>query len=128
MRNIWPIFYGGYELLQHKLFQLLPEVDEDFHWAMQALFLSLVRIARRSVQTEKGLQMNRISYQLPEAARIAGVSRTRIFDAVRKQELTIRKAGRASIVTHDDLLAWIRSVPIKGKPQIAASLRDGRSA
>jgi hypothetical protein len=60
--------------------------------------------------------MNRIAYQLPEAARIAGVSRTRIFDAVRRQELTIRKAGRTSIVTHDDLLDWIRSLPVRGKP------------
>jgi hypothetical protein len=44
--------------------------------------------------------MNRFAYPLPEAALIGGVSRTRIFEAVRKQELTIRKAGRASIVTH----------------------------
>jgi hypothetical protein len=72
--------------------------------------------------------MDRVAYPLPEAARIAGVSRTRIFDAVRKQELTIRKAGRASIVTHDDLLAWIRSLPVKGKPPIAAPPRDGRGA
>jgi hypothetical protein len=60
--------------------------------------------------------MDRIAYPLPEAARIAGVSRTRIFEAVRKQELTIRKAGRASIVTHGELLAWIKSLPVKGKP------------
>jgi Helix-turn-helix domain len=59
--------------------------------------------------------MDRLAYPLPEAARIAGVSRTRIFDAVRRQELTIRKIGRSSIVTHDDLLAWIRSLPVKGK-------------
>jgi hypothetical protein len=59
--------------------------------------------------------MDRIAYSLPEAARIAGVSRTRIFDAVRSRELTIRKAGRSSIVTHDDLVAWIRSLPVKGK-------------
>jgi hypothetical protein len=49
--------------------------------------------------------MKRLANTLPEAACIAGVSRTRIFEAARKQELTIRKAGRASIVTHDDLLA-----------------------
>jgi hypothetical protein len=60
--------------------------------------------------------MDRIAYSLPDAARIAGVSRTRIFDAVRRGELTIRKAGRSSIVTHDDLLAWIKSLPVKGKP------------
>lgn len=59
--------------------------------------------------------MDRIAYTLPEAARIAGVSRTRIFDAVRREELTIRKAGRSSIVTHDELLLWIRSLPVKGK-------------
>lgn len=60
--------------------------------------------------------MNRVAYQLPEAAQIAGVSRTRIFEAVRRQELTIRKAGRASIVTHDDLMAWISSLPVRGRP------------
>jgi hypothetical protein len=59
--------------------------------------------------------MDRIAYSLPEAARIAGVSRTRIFDAVRREELTIRKIGRSSIVIHDDLLAWIKSLPVKGK-------------
>ena len=59
--------------------------------------------------------MDCIAYQLPDAARISGVSRTRIFEAVRKQELTIRKAGRVSIVTHDDLMAWIKSLPVKGK-------------
>jgi hypothetical protein len=32
--------------------------------------------------------MYRLAYLLPEATRIAGVSRTRIFEAVRKQELT----------------------------------------
>jgi Helix-turn-helix domain len=60
--------------------------------------------------------MDRLAYSLPEAARIAGVSRTRIFDAVRRQELTIRKIGRSSIVTHDDLLEWIKSMPTRGKP------------
>jgi hypothetical protein len=69
--------------------------------------------------------MNRIAYQLPEAARIVGVSRTRIFDAVRRQELTIRKAGRTSIVTHDDLLDWIRSLPVRGKSLSGNPLRDG---
>ena len=46
------------------------------------------------VQTNEN-HMNRLAYPLPDAARIPGVSRTRIFEAVRKQELTIRKAGRA---------------------------------
>jgi hypothetical protein len=65
--------------------------------------------------------MERLAYSLPEAALIAGVSRTRIFEAARTRELTIRKAGRASLVTRDDLLAWINSLPVKGKqPEMAA--------
>jgi hypothetical protein len=32
--------------------------------------------------------MYRLAYPLPEAARIAGVNRTRIVEAVRKHELT----------------------------------------
>jgi hypothetical protein len=57
-----------------------------------------------------------IAYRIEDVPAIAGVSRTRVFQAVRKRELSIRKAGRASIVTRDDLLAWIRSLPVKGKP------------
>ncbi len=34
------------------------------------------------------VHMIRLAYPLPEAAPIAGVGRTRIFEAVRKQELT----------------------------------------
>jgi hypothetical protein len=60
--------------------------------------------------------MDRIAYSLSEAARVAGVSRTRIFDAVRRRELTVRKAGRSTIVTRDELLVWINSLPVKGKP------------
>jgi hypothetical protein len=69
--------------------------------------------------------MSRIAYQLPEAARIAGVSRTRIFDAVRRQELTIRKAGRSSIVIRDERMAWVKSLPVKGKPASADPVRPG---
>ena len=47
-------------------------------------------------------------------SRLVGVSRTRIFDAVRNRELTVRKASRVSLVMRDDLLAWIRSLPVKG--------------
>jgi excisionase family DNA binding protein len=58
--------------------------------------------------------VERIAYPLVEAAHLVGVSRTRIFDAARKRELTVRKAGRVSLVTRDDLLAWIKTLPVRG--------------
>jgi hypothetical protein len=66
-----------------------------------------------------------IAYRIEDIPAVAGVSRTRIFQAVRHQELTIRKAGRASIVMHDDLMAWIKSLPAKGKPMNGRAARDG---
>jgi hypothetical protein len=56
-----------------------------------------------------------IAYRIENVPAVAGVSRTRIFQAARRQELTVRKAGRTSIVTHDDLMDWINSLPVKGK-------------
>ena len=71
--------------------------------------------------------MDRVAYSLPDAARIAGVSRICIFEAVRRQELTIRKAGRSSIVTHGDLIDWINSLPVKGKSAVAHVIDDDRN-
>jgi hypothetical protein len=56
-----------------------------------------------------------IAYPIEDVPAVAGVSRTRVFAAARDGQLTIRKAGRASIVTHDDLVAWIKSLPVKGR-------------
>jgi excisionase family DNA binding protein len=56
-----------------------------------------------------------IAYAPEDAAAATGVSRTRIFEAIRDGELTARKAGRATIIEFDDLAAWVRSLPVKGK-------------
>jgi hypothetical protein len=66
-----------------------------------------------------------VAYPIEDVPAVAGVSRTRVFKAARNRELTVRKAGRASIVTHDDLMAWIRSLPVKGKPLNGTPARDG---
>jgi len=57
----------------------------------------------------------KLAYPIEEAADAVGVSRTRLFEAIRNQELTARKAGRATIVEVVALLAWLRSLPTRGK-------------
>jgi hypothetical protein len=54
-----------------------------------------------------------IAYPVEEASAAAGVSRTRIFDAIRKNELTARKAGRATIIEAGELQRWVRSLPAR---------------
>ena len=50
--------------------------------------------------------MEKIAYPIIEAAKAVDVSRSRIFEAARNQELTVHKAGRSTIVAHDDLVGW----------------------
>lgn len=46
---------------------------------------------------------------------MAGVSRTKIFEAVAAKELTARKAGRSTIIEISELRRWIRSLPTRGR-------------
>lgn len=61
-----------------------------------------------------------IAYPVEEASAAAGVSRTRIFDAIRKNELTARKAGRATIIEAGELQRWVRSLPTRHCDSTAA--------
>jgi excisionase family DNA binding protein len=58
---------------------------------------------------------DRIAYQIDDAAVAVGVSRPRIYNAVRDGEITARKAGRATLIEADELRRWIRSLPTRGR-------------
>lgn len=46
---------------------------------------------------------------------LGGVSRTRIFQAVQNNEITIRKNGRSSIIEIAELARWLKTLPTKGR-------------
>jgi excisionase family DNA binding protein len=46
-----------------------------------------------------------------EAAKAAGVGRTILFEHIRAGHITARKVGRRTIITMDDLDAWLKSLP-----------------
>jgi excisionase family DNA binding protein len=62
-----------------------------------------------------GRGVPRIALNPDEAATSAGVSRTRIFRAIRDRELTCRKSGKASLIELSELRRWIRSLPTRGR-------------
>jgi excisionase family DNA binding protein len=71
----------------------------------------------------------RIAYQIDDAAAAVGVSRPRIYNAVRDGEITARKAGRATLIEADELRRWIRSLPTRGRaPTEKADLRIAGAA
>ena len=56
-----------------------------------------------------------LSVGIEDAPKIlGGVSRTRIFQAVQNNEITIRKNGRSSIVEVAELERWLKTLPTKG--------------
>jgi hypothetical protein len=57
----------------------------------------------------------RIALNPEEAAISAGVSRTRIFQAIRNRELTCRKSGKATVIEVFELSRWIQALPSRGR-------------
>jgi excisionase family DNA binding protein len=53
----------------------------------------------------------RLALGVAEAAKAAGVGRTTLFEAIRKGEIAAKKVGRRTIITTDDLDAWLKSLP-----------------
>jgi hypothetical protein len=53
-----------------------------------------------------------IAYTPAEAAAVTGRTRTRIFGAIKAGELIARKDGKATIIEHDELVSFVRTLPI----------------
>jgi hypothetical protein len=48
-------------------------------------------------------------------AEMVGRTRTRIFSAIKDNELTARKDGKATLIEVDELRRWVRSLPTRGR-------------
>ena len=48
---------------------------------------------------------------LPEAVEFSGMSRTSIYEALKRGDLTARKAGRRTLISFAGLEAYIASLP-----------------
>jgi excisionase family DNA binding protein len=59
--------------------------------------------ARSELQAE-GLTLN-------EASIVAGIGRTKLYEAIAAGELKARKFGSRTIVLRDDLLGFLKSLP-----------------
>jgi hypothetical protein len=66
-------------------------------------------------QADRDSVLLRLAVAIEDAPMVTGAKRARIFQAVRDGELTIRKAGRSSLVEIAELQRWLRSLPTKGR-------------
>ncbi|WP_375410576.1 helix-turn-helix domain-containing protein [uncultured Methylobacterium sp.] len=54
-----------------------------------------------------------LSYGPNDAARVASVGRSTIFEEIKVGRLKARKAGRRTLILHEDLAAWLASLPYR---------------
>lgn len=52
-----------------------------------------------------------ITVTIPDAVKATGMSRTSIYEALKRGDLTARKAGRRTLISFADLEAYLASLP-----------------
>lgn len=58
----------------------------------------------------------RLAYKPGTAAEAVDTGRTTIYDAMRSGQLPARKLGTTTLILHDDLVAWLHSLPLYEVP------------
>jgi hypothetical protein len=56
-----------------------------------------------------------LAYPIEDVPARTGIPRTKVFEAIRKKELTARKAGRSTIIEHPELVRYLKTLPTKGR-------------
>jgi len=52
-----------------------------------------------------------IAITIPDAVKASGMSRTTIYEALKRGDLTARKAGRRTLISFSDLQAYLANLP-----------------
>lgn len=53
----------------------------------------------------------RIAVTIPDAVKVTGMSRTSIYEALKRGDITARKAGRRTLISFADLEAYLANLP-----------------
>ncbi|WP_299809723.1 helix-turn-helix domain-containing protein [uncultured Roseibium sp.] len=53
----------------------------------------------------------KLAFQIVEAAKIVGVSRSKLYDEIQQGRLKTRKVGQRTLILKRDLQAWLNDLP-----------------
>jgi excisionase family DNA binding protein len=54
---------------------------------------------------------NPIAVTIPEAVKLSGMSRTSLYEALKRRDISAKKAGRRTLISFADLQAYLASLP-----------------
>jgi excisionase family DNA binding protein len=66
---------------------------------------------QENILTQRSTDITRVGLSPDEAAAAAGVTRTRIYGALRAGDLAAHKAGKQTIIEPSELQRWVQSLP-----------------
>ncbi|MET4483703.1 helix-turn-helix domain-containing protein [Bradyrhizobium sp. F1.13.3] len=52
-----------------------------------------------------------MAFSVPAACKVAGVGRTKLYEAIQSGALRARKNGAKNLILRDDLQQWLESLP-----------------
>lgn len=64
---------------------------------------------------KQAIAVPRLALTPDEAAVSTGLARTRIYEAIKAERLTVRKDGKATVIEVDELARFLRSLPHRGR-------------
>ena len=69
------------------------------------------------------MKLTPLAYSISEVCELSSIGRTTIYAAIKKGELTTRKAGRRTLITAEALQEWLENLPTSGNqsPKTAAA-------
>jgi hypothetical protein len=70
--------------------------------------------------SERVTDIPRVAMRIERAAESTGLSRTRLYGAIKSGELAAKKAGRVTIVEVAELTRWISELPPRSRNPRAA--------
>ncbi len=60
-----------------------------------------------------------LAVSIPDAVKMTGVGRSSLYAAIKTGALSVRKAGRRTVVPVDALKAWLAGLPEGGRRDMA---------
>ena len=52
-----------------------------------------------------------ITITIPDAVKLSGMSRTALYEALKRQDISAKKAGRRTLISFADLQAYLARLP-----------------
>jgi excisionase family DNA binding protein len=63
----------------------------------------------------------KLAHSIAEFAQLSGLGRSFLYEQIKSGNLPVRKAGRRTLILHDEAQAWLAKLPIAGQRRTSPS-------